>query len=156
MCAGQKAQSFNDIYELEPGEEQSKWMHVHATNPPPPRARHVAFALDDNHLLIFGGVDKRARFNDLWVYNCPTRAWTQVTAEGSEHTDESGKTSVISPAPRAHFTANKFFDRVFIFGGYGGAGIVHGDLWVLHVDLQGADVPKLRCAFIPSLQSLMQ
>ena len=144
-CAEKKAQSFNDLYEFDPGDEQSKWTHITAAHAPPPRARHAAFALDDNNLLIFGGVDKRSRFNDLWVYNCPTKTWTEVIAEGWQHTDESGEKALITPAPRAHFTASKFFNRIFVFGGYGGAGIVHGDLWVLHIDMQSGDQPKLGC-----------
>lgn len=144
--AGKTAQSFNDIHELDPGEEQSKWTLIHAANAPPPRARHVAFAIDDNNLLIFGGVDKRNRYNDIWIYNCPSKSWTECTAEGWQHTDEAGKSSTITPAPRAHFTASKFHDRVFIYGGYGGAGIVHGDLWVLQITPQAGELPTLKCA----------
>jgi dynein heavy chain, axonemal len=142
-----KAQSFNDLYAFDPGEDESKWSLVHTTNAPPPRARHVSFALDDNTMLIFGGVDKRNRFGDLWVYNCPTKTWQQVKADGCNHTDENGDNSIIWPGARAHFTATKFADRIFIYGGYGGAGVVYGDLWVLHITLREGDVaPQLKCA----------
>ena len=36
------------------------------------------------------------------------------------------------PEERAHFTATKFGNRIFIFGGYGGSGQVYNDMWVLH------------------------
>ena len=145
-CAGKPAQSFNDLYEFEPGEDESKWTTVVTTNAPPPRARHVSFAIDENNMLIFGGVDKRNRFSDLWVYNCPTKTWSLVEADGYEHVDEEGTTRVIKPGARAHFTATKFANRIIIYGGYGGAGIVYGDLWVLHIDMEDGSLPKLRCS----------
>lgn len=79
--------------------------------------------LDDKHLLVFGGLNKRERYNDVWVFSWDEKAWTQVTPEGS------------SPDPRAHFTATKFENRIFIFGGYGGSGQVYNDMWVLHTDV---------------------
>ena len=97
-------------------------------------------------MLVFGGVDKRSRFDDTWMYNCPTKTWTQLEAHGWRHKDERGVEQVTRPGARAHFTASKFFDRIFIFGGYGGAGVVYGDLWVLHVDMSAPDEDKLRCA----------
>lgn len=129
-----KAQAFNDIYEFEPGDEESKWTLISATNPPAARARHAAFALDDDNLLIYGGVNKRERYGDLWVYNCPSKSWSTFKAEGCSHVSENGVESIISPGPRAHFTAAKASSKILIFGGYGGAGIVYGDLWVLHVE----------------------
>lgn len=132
--ADNKAQAFNDIYEFEPGDEESKWTLISAVNPPAARTRHAAFALDDENLLIFGGVNKRDRYDDLCVYNCPSKTWSNVQAQGCSHVSESGVESVISPGPRAHFTAAKASNRILIFGGYGGAGIVYGDIWVLHVE----------------------
>jgi dynein heavy chain, axonemal len=140
-----KAQAFNDLYEYEPGEEESRWTAVTTANPPPPRTRHAAFALDDNNLIVFGGVNKRDRYGDLWVYNCPAKTWTHVEAEGCNYTDpNTGAESIIFPGARAHFTAAKAFNRIFIFGGYGGAGIVYGDLWVLHLDVRGNGEPHFR------------
>lgn len=137
MFADGKAQAFNDIYEFEPGDDESKWTLISAVNPPAARARHAAFALDDENLLIFGGVNKRDRYDDLCVYNCPSKTWSNVQAQGYSHVSESGVTAVIRPGPRAHFTAAKATNQIFIFGGYGGAGIVYGDLWVLHVEVGG-------------------
>jgi hypothetical protein len=142
LLADKRAQSFNDLYEFEPGEEDSKWTLVHASNPPPSRARHAAFELDECHMLVFGGVDKHDRFADLWIYNCQTRAWKEVEAQGYEYTDENGASSIIRPHARAHFTATKFFDHIIIFGGYGGAGIVHGDLWILNLAYDDAGSPS--------------
>jgi dynein heavy chain, axonemal len=144
--AESKAQAFNDLYEFEPGEEESKWIAVATSNAPPARTRHAAFALDDNNLIIFGGVNKRDRYGDLWVYNCLMKTWTHVEAEGFRYNDPNTETtSVIFPGARAHFTAAKTANKIFIFGGYGGAGIVYGDLWVLHFELQDDGCPNFRC-----------
>lgn len=133
------------MYEFEPGDDESKWTLVPAANPPAARTRHAAFALDDENLLIFGGVNKRDRYDDLCIYNCPSKSWSTVQAQGCSHVSESGVESIISPGPRAHFTSAKASNRIFIFGGYGGAGIVYGDLWVLHVECDGDSNFKFRC-----------
>eukprot|EP00892_Ulva_mutabilis_P002200 jgi/Ulvmu1/11981/UM082_0060.1 len=147
-CHNGKAQAFNDIYEFEPGDEESKWTLIAAASCPPARARHAAFALDDDHLLIFGGVNKRERYEDLCIYSCPTKTWSKAAAQGCTFVNESGAESIISPGPRAHFTAAKASNRIFMFGGYGGAGIVYGDLWVLHVEGDAEAGFSFRCAVV--------
>jgi dynein heavy chain len=77
--------------------------------------------IDDTHLLIFGGLDKRARLNDAWLFNSEEKDWVQLKVDGQ------------APQPRAHFTATKFGNRIYIFGGYGGSGEVFGDLWALEL-----------------------
>ena len=76
--------------------------------------------IDEKHLLIFGGLDKRIRYNDVWVYDLDQKGWSLVQVEGTP------------PDPRAHFTATKFGSRIFIIGGYGGSGQVYNDVWILH------------------------
>lgn len=78
--------------------------------------------IDDKHLLIFGGINKRERYNDVWVLSLDDKTWTQVAPEGP------------APEPRAHFTATRFGSRIFIFGGYGGSGQVYNEMWVLHIE----------------------
>eukprot|EP00877_Chromochloris_zofingiensis_P015255 jgi/Chrzof1/9984/Cz04g22250.t1 len=118
-----KAQALNDFYELDTNSpEEYKWRQITCATAPPPRARHCAIAIDDKRLLVFGGLDKRTRFNDTWIFSFDDKEWIQLPADGQV------------PEPRAHFTATKFGNRIFIFGGYGGSGQVYGDLWVLHCD----------------------
>ena len=78
-------------------------------------------------MLVFGGLNKRTRYNDVWVLNLEDKAWTQIEATPDE---EGGGV----PEPRAHFTATKFGNRIFVFGGYGGSGNVFNDMWVLHIE----------------------
>jgi dynein heavy chain, axonemal len=146
-AAGGKARSYNDMYECEFIEDGARWTAVDTTNAPPPRTRHAAVALDDRYMFMFGGVDKRTRFNDVWLYDTQHRSWSAVEVAGHTVTDESGIKSVVAPGPRAHFTSCKFFDKIFVFGGYGGAGTVYGDLWVLHTS-SASDGFQMRCADI--------
>ncbi|KAK9817742.1 hypothetical protein WJX72_001478 [[Myrmecia] bisecta] len=121
-----KAQSFNDLHTCDVSNaDEYKWAAVQATNPPPPRARHTTVALDSNRLLIFGGIDHRTRYNDLWVLDVAEKRWSQVLPEGE------------CPAARAHHTATKCGQKVLVFGGYGGNGRVFDDLWVLNLDETG-------------------
>lgn len=87
----------------------------------------VTSQLDDKRMLVFGGLNKRTRYNDVWVLNLEEKAWTQI--EATPDVEGGGV-----PEPRAHFTATKFGDRIFVFGGYGGSGNVFNDMWVLHIE----------------------
>jgi hypothetical protein len=81
--------------------------------------------LDEKTLLIFGGLNKRTRYNDVWVCNVEEKTWQEVDVTPDE---EGGG----HPEPRAHFSATRFGNRILIFGGYGGSGQVYADMWVLH------------------------
>jgi len=120
---GDKPQSLNDLYELDTSDiDEFKWKEVVTQTSPPPRARHAAIPLDEKQLLIFGGIDKRTRYNDVWIFSTEERAWSPIQVYGA------------APEPRAHFTATKFGSKIIIFGGYGGSGQVFNDIWFLRVE----------------------
>ncbi len=75
----------------------------------------------EKQLIIFGGIDKRNRFSDLWLFSLEDANWSQVKAEGT------------GPDPRGHCSATRVGDKVYVFGGYGGYGQAYNDLWVLHI-----------------------
>lgn len=77
---------------------------------------HVSLQVDDKHILVFGGLDKRVRYNDVWLYGLEDKMWTQLDIQGPQ------------PEPRAHFTATMFGLKILIFGGYGGNGQVRPHL----------------------------
>jgi dynein heavy chain len=85
--------------------------------------------LDSNRMLVFGGLDKRTRFNDVWVLDVDEKAWKQIEVAADE---EKG-----CPEARAHFTATRCGKKIFIFGGYGGNGQVYSDLWCLTIGDEG-------------------
>lgn len=83
-----------------------------------------AVQIDDKRLLVFGGLDKRSRYNDAWLFHTDSKNWEQLQVQGP------------CPEPRAHFTATKVGSKVYLFGGYGSSGQVFNDLWALST---GAD-----------------
>ena len=62
-------------------------------------------ALDDKHLLVFGGIDNKTRYDDTWLLNIKTGSWQQVAVDGPR------------PPARAHHTATKIGNRIYVFGG---------------------------------------
>ncbi|KAK9867723.1 hypothetical protein WJX84_004647 [Apatococcus fuscideae] len=123
---GGKAQALNDLWVCDASSfEELKWASIAAEGGPPPRSRHTATALDGQRLLVFAGINHRTRYNDLWVLDVPTQQWTQLQIGGE------------GPTPRAHHTAIKFQNCIYIFGGYGGGGLASGELWVLQLDQTG-------------------
>ncbi len=77
--------------------------------------------LDQKRLLIFGGINRRIRYDDVWVLNVADKKWEQPKIEGP------------CPAARAHHTATKCGNKILVFGGYAGNGRALGDLWILHL-----------------------
>ncbi|KAI3429649.1 hypothetical protein D9Q98_005734 [Chlorella vulgaris] len=122
--AGSKASYLCDahIARVTPANGGVTWQALATTgDAPPPRARHTAVALDERRLLVWGGTDQKQQFNDCWVLDVQTASWKAVEVAGT------------APQPRAHHTACRLGDRLFVFGGYGGSGTALGDLWVLHL-----------------------
>lgn len=54
---------------------------------------HTTPQIDKNTLVVFGGLNKNERYNDVWVLDWEKKEWTEVKIEGP------------TPEPRAHFTA---------------------------------------------------
>ena len=73
-------------------------------------------------LVIFGGLNHRVRYNDVWIYDTKNKAWTELRVEASE---------AEVPAPRAHHAATVVGDKLYVFGGYGGHGKAYDDMYVL-------------------------
>lgn len=78
--------------------------------------------INNRQLLVFGGLDRRTRLNDVWLFDYDEKQWVELHSDGP------------MPAPRAHCTTTKFGDVVYLFGGYGGNGEVYGDLWSLRLE----------------------
>eukprot|EP00854_Cymbomonas_tetramitiformis_P005424 gene5424-6576_t len=128
-----KAQAFNDVFTLDFSTDVFKWEAVSIEGEKPgPRARHTAtlvrlivsqlLQISKNKVLVFGGLDRRKRFGDIWVFDTSTKKWEQPAVDGAP------------PTPRAHHSATLVGDKVFFFGGYSGHGKTSSDFYALELD----------------------
>ena len=99
-----------------------KWTGEIAGKGPSARSRHTCTPVE-HFLVIFGGLNHRVRYNDVWIYDTKNKAWTELRVEASEAEDV--------PAPRAHHAATVVGDKLYVFGGYGGHGKAYDDMYVL-------------------------
>lgn len=75
-----------------PLQKPDKCARAPAPTQPAPRARHTAVPLDGRRLLVWGGLDSKQRFHDLWVLDVTAKQWAAVEAQGT------------APPARAHHT----------------------------------------------------
>jgi len=121
-------QAFNDCHALDfSNPEMMKWdCPVIAGEKPAARARHTSTSMPDGRILIFGGLDRRKRFNDVWILDGKNRAWEKPVIQGE------------GPCPRAHHSATLVGNSIWIYGGYSGHGKLSSDMFLL--DLGGEDI----------------
>ena len=48
---------------------------------PPPRSRHTCTVVK-HFLVVFGGLNHRERYSDVWIYDTKTRTWAEILCEG--------------------------------------------------------------------------
>lgn len=106
---------------------------------PAPRAGHSMNAYSDD-LVIFGGVDGGAFFNDAWELT-PSNAGAPVAAGGvaaALWTRLTLDATSPVPAPRAYHAAAMHSDELYVYGGVLGAAPTKWctELWVLDVGAQ--------------------
>jgi len=57
------------------------WQELKPVNPPPVRMWHIAAAVDDDTLVIYGGQawsNAPTFFSDIWAYRISTNSWTKL------------------------------------------------------------------------------
>lgn len=121
----------NDSYALDLNDPNNpRWskMDVDESTLPPARWRHTGTAIDDNNMLVWGGIGEKTRYNDTYVLDMSdeTAKWHERKPDGNP------------PAPRSYHTATLIGLRLYIFGGYGGHGQrrqFFDDLHILDLDL---------------------
>ncbi|KAA1468076.1 hypothetical protein DENSPDRAFT_770400 [Dentipellis sp. KUC8613] len=90
---------------------------------PSRRTGHVCIAHGDR-IIIFGGTDGQYHYNDTWVFDIPTRRWTELQCIG------------YIPSPREGHAAAIVDDVVYVFGGRGVDGKDLGDLTAFKISTQ--------------------
>ncbi|KAI0257057.1 hypothetical protein BJV78DRAFT_1159906 [Lactifluus subvellereus] len=101
-----------ESYESEPGNEK-----------PPRRTGHASVTHGDR-IIIFGGTDGRYHYNDTWLFDVPTRKWTELQCTG------------YIPSPREGHAAALVDDVMYVFGGRGVDGTDLGDLTAFKLSTQ--------------------
>lgn len=105
--------------------EGISWHHLTmATNMTNPEGRygHVAVALDDDRMLMFGGRGSKGKLlSDTWIFSFSNSSWTLV----DNHVDFP------HPSPRVFSAAIADNCDVYLFGGTDGVNNFC-DLWIFH------------------------
>ena len=79
---------------------------------PPPRRGHSSFLFHDRYLVIFGGVDDKTLYNDLWRFDISSRTWTPLLQTG---TVPSPRRAAVCFQHSLHNRPN--CDYAFVYGG---------------------------------------
>ncbi len=101
------------LTESNPGHVYHKgdWQSLAAT-PGPIKSTAMAYSLDDDIILLYGGRDSaELLLNDLWVYDVKTGNWTEKTG---------GTCTPSCPSPRAvhSMVYDDYNNKFVVFGGY--------------------------------------
>lgn len=99
----------NSVYKLDP--RSLSWSPVQCVGPTPEgRAGHGAVSLGphQSRMLIFGGVSRLGRLNDLHVFDVERSSWSPVVSSGP------------APCPRARHSMAVCGDAALVFGGRDG------------------------------------
>ena len=93
------------------------WRRIEAKGPTARRDYSFAAAGTESAAFLFGGRAGGEALGDLWSF--ADGGWRQISAQG--------------PAPRFGHNSAFIGQRLFLFGGQGGAGVFFNDLWSFDV-----------------------
>eukprot|EP00741_Cyanophora_paradoxa_P004754 tig00000828_g4612.t1 len=123
---GKGGGTYNDTWLLQLPDRDNdalEWKQLETRGEAPPaRWRHTANVIEDKTLVVFGGLSGGKRFADVYTLDLETSVWTRIECKGAV------------PPPRAHHSATLVGRMLYVFGGYGGQGVFHGELYVLEID----------------------
>jgi N-acetylneuraminic acid mutarotase len=143
---------YNDLWIYD--ERTDAWELISARGDiPKPRLHHSLVSSDDNTLILFGGFNSfmgeegHGSFNDVHLFDIPSRTWTRVDVEGE------------SPLPRGSHEAVWMNQAMYVFGGFakiGPAGHLQ-ELWRFEpsrkrwqqLTMQGAPQNEASTATVP-------
>ncbi|KAI0314774.1 hypothetical protein OF83DRAFT_1267104 [Amylostereum chailletii] len=118
----------NDLwaFDLNSLKVKASWeQYEPASGSPKPARRtgHVCITHGE-HIIIFGGTDGQYHYNDTWMFDVPTRQWTELTCIG------------YIPSPREGHAAALVDDVMYVFGGRGIDGKDLSDLTAFKISSQ--------------------
>ena len=103
-----QAVQLNDVYalELDGGGDTASWSSIQCSGiAPEVRWRHVAAAIDEEKMIVFGGIgNKTKRLNDVWVLDVAPDipVWAEKTVIGDV------------PCPRGHHSGTMVDNQVVL------------------------------------------
>eukprot|EP00741_Cyanophora_paradoxa_P004747 tig00000828_g4605.t1 len=137
VLAAPRRRTYNDTWLLQLPDRDNdalEWKQLETRGEAPPaRWRHTANVIEDKTLVVFGGLSGGKRFADVYTLDLETSVWTRIECKGAV------------PPPRAHHSATLVGRMLYVFGGYGGQGVFHGELYVLEIDTWTWDGKNAYC-----------
>ncbi len=101
------------------------WTQLHPIRSPPARsAASIAYDSKAERVLLFGGYNGSAFFDDTWAFDYANDTWVDLTG-------------AVAPSPRlgAAITYDAAADRTVLFGGYNGSASF-GETWWFDYDVR--------------------
>ena len=107
FCDGQSTVVYNELFQWNVG--RNEWRQIASLNTPPPRCSHQAVLYKDR-VYVFGGeyatLDQFHHYNDLWVLDLKTHAWSELRTGGDV------------PSPRSGHRMAVWRSFLVVFGGF--------------------------------------
>jgi len=127
----------NDLWAYDPAE--NAWTELTPEGDLPPARGSHALAYDpvEAKVVLFGGTDSTAYFDDTWVYDFATNAWTSITPTGEMPSARAGHRMTYDPSSAT----------IVLFGGWDGTAYFN-DTWTF--DLVTYTWTNLNLAAAPS------
>lgn len=103
----------------------NSWTLMNPADSPSPRQAFgmMAYDAESDLIVLFGGQDGLARFDDTWAYDHDSVTWTQMNPEASP-----------SAVTAASMTYDSGADRIILFGGLLATASAVDQTWVYNVD----------------------
>jgi hypothetical protein len=125
---GEQVLIYNDLWRLDL--TTGGWTMVTEECPLAERMGHVCVGVDGTHMLVHGGECMGRCFDDVWLYNATSNAWTLIEVASG------GATNAAVPVARCAHSACFLQETstLLIFGGYtmeDGEPVYLNDLWAL-------------------------
>lgn len=130
--------SCNDMHVLDVSQGPQAWRWTQPTvtgDIPSDRSHHTATVINDKEILVFGGQVCRTTlqvFNDVHVLTAGSDKWEWRKIV----------TSGVAPTARGRHTATLYNNKLYVFGGYGQANNVFGDLCCYDIETNIWSKPK--------------
>lgn len=128
--------TLNDMYEL--SLSTYMWYHVQYRSDltPSPVYRHTAVIINNDSLVIFGGVNEtNEKFNELYKMDINSKKWSVITPSGEY------------PAPRTYHNMCYIRNNIIVLGGY--SNVPLNDSYSIYINpsqdeqIEGANIDKV-------------